>query len=253
MARTRSSRSVAGNQQPSIRKFFSEMAEGCGDDDDDTEDDELDNNSDDDYENDSFLVPSDDEEEEDEKYQDDGEHNGRAQGVLPDSLEDISESSVVVVVSPQKKPRGRPSKKKMTVQQEPEQEKQLGHATFPVNDFSMTISRSKGDVDLSLLDAIHAFFVKYCIKGGVSTEVGHRAHNLHYQGLFRTRYPKDKNHVSTLTKMFKEMVKPRTGYRILIKPFAPQQTIQAMIGYITKDDGKKFLSCCVCFSRVLCY
>lgn len=210
--------------------------------------DEEDYDDDDEYEQDSFLVPSDDD---DENYT--GSGSSDDEPLQTSTHKQISTLTVNSTPSQectsQKTPRrrGRPRKNHNTITptntnvsspDDPSAGKQPGHFTFPQNDFSLTISKPKGDVDLSLLDSIHTFFQTFCIKGAVSTEVGHRAHNLHFQGLFRTRFPKDKLHLTALAKIFKDMIKPRTGYKILVKPFSPAQTIQAMIGYITKDDGK---------------
>ena len=67
--------------------------------------------------------------------------------------------------------------KKGTKVTEPEHEKQPGHETYPLNNFSLTISKCKGDVPLALLELIHNWIVSHCDKGGVATDVRKRAFN----------------------------------------------------------------------------
>lgn len=101
------------------------------------------------------------------------------------------------------------------------------------------MSRKKEDIDRSLLESTYAFIRRYAIRGGVATEVGSKMFHLHLQGLLEMRYPTDPTHLEKLKKLFKdEVIKPRTGYTILIKPFGKGQEFSTMIGYITKDQGK---------------
>ncbi len=88
------------------------------------------------------------------------------------------------------------------------------------------------------LDVIAKFIEDHCLKGGVSTEVGQRAFNLHLQGLFRLRWPKTVVFTKHLQKLLKAVL-PANGkeYKVLVKPFGPNQVFSAMIGYITKDQG----------------
>jgi hypothetical protein len=114
-----------------------------------------------------------------------------------------------------------------------------------VNNFSLTISKPKGDVSLTVLDKLFDFIKRYCLKGGASTEVGSRAHNLHLQSILSIRYPKTKQHIKVLVNMIKtEVIKPLPGYKIHLKPFATNQTFAGMIGYITKDQGEYYYSSC---------
>lgn len=136
------------------------------------------------------------------------------------------------------------------------EDKPPGHPTLPVNSFSLTITKTGGDVELYILDKLYDFLLEYTIKGGVSTEVGHKVHNLHFQGIFTIRFPKDRAHIATLVKMIKALIKPLSGYKVLLKPFAPQQTFSAMIGYITKDQGSHFLFVLlirICFVKCCCF
>lgn len=138
----------------------------------------------------------------------------------------------------EKKPRGRPPSNKLIAVPSSPIVKPLGHDTYPVNNFSLTIAKLKSDVELHVLEQIHAFLVMYSVKGGVSTEVGHRAHNLHLQSVFTARFPTDKVHKARLSKMIKDLIKPRNGYKVFIKELAPKQTFTAMVGYISKDEGQ---------------
>jgi hypothetical protein len=104
------------------------------------------------------------------------------------------------------------------------------------------VSKLKGDVAIGLIDVISNFIEEFCLKGGVSTEVGHRAHNLHLQSVFRIKYPREPDSVKILTKMIKDAVKAYTkslkDYRIYLKPLTKSQTFALMIGYISKDEGQ---------------
>jgi hypothetical protein len=111
-------------------------------------------------------------------------------------------------------------------------------SSFPINDFSLTITRAVADIPLLYLEIIYEFYTKYTLKGGVSTEVGSRAFQLHLQGAFRMRYPTHKMYMNELTKMIRKLL-PQSGFRIkvLVKPFGLLQSFTPMIGYITKDQG----------------
>lgn len=96
-------------------------------------------------------------------------------------------------------------------------------------------------MDLLLLDKVDEFIKEFAISGGVATEVGSRAHNLHLQGALTIRYPRDPTHVKKLVKFFKDsVIKPRKGYKIMLKPFQKGQSMSTMIGFITKDQGMLF-------------
>eukprot|EP01034_Spumella_vulgaris_P037734 gene37734-46561_t len=69
--------------------------------------------------------------------------------------------------------------------------KEPGHSSYPVNEFSLTITKTGEDVGLESLDTIGKFIVDHCLKGGVSTEVASRyfvagVHQLDVQEVERT-------------------------------------------------------------------
>lgn len=146
-----------------------------------------------------------------------------------------------MTVTPTKKARGRPrsaaAAAPITKYTNPP-----GHAHYAINNFSLTISRLKQDVAAELLDVIHTILTKYAIKRGISTEVGHRAFNLHLQGTFSMRYPSDASAISDITKMIKHEVEGAvhslTGYRVVLKVLGRGQAFSTMIGYVTKDEGR---------------
>ena len=135
-------------------------------------------------------------------------------------------------------------------------EKLPGDETFPVNAFSLTISKCKGksirislnchlsslmsamlfsscligDVPLPLLEVVYNWIVAHCVKGGIATEVGKRAFNFHLQGLLQLRYPKTKPYVTKLSKILKSLIPKQQGYKIMLKPLQGAQTLSAMIG-----------------------
>lgn len=113
--------------------------------------------------------------------------------IASENCEDsISDPSVEVEVK-RKRGRpsipGRPSIKKRKVEST---EKPVGHLSYPVNDFSLTVTKKGGDVVNNCLDLVFKFIEEHCLKGVAAFEVGKRAFNLHVQGLFRIHYPKSK-------------------------------------------------------------
>jgi hypothetical protein len=78
-----------------------------------------------------------------------------------------------------------------------------GDLRLPVNDFSLTISKTGGDVSLTICNHIQAFMNNYCLKGAVATEVGQRAFNLHLQGVIKIHYPKTPRDVKNLATIIK--------------------------------------------------
>lgn len=117
-----------------------------------------------------------------------------------------------------------------------------GHDHYPINDFSLTVSKLKGDAAVGLIDVIYNFIEEFGLKGGASTEVGHRAHNPHLQCVFRIKYPREPDSVKTLTKIIKDLVKAYTkslkDYRVYFMPLTKSQTFALIIGYISKDEGQ---------------
>lgn len=114
-----------------------------------------------------------------------------------------------------------------------------GHINFPINDFSLTITKTCGDVAFHCLEIIFSFIKQYCLKGGVSTEVGHRANNLHLQAVVRIQYPSTKVMEEPLRKFIKKLL-PDAGKscKVQIKVIGVNQKFSAMVGYITKDETR---------------
>jgi hypothetical protein len=56
-----------------------------------------------------------------------------------------------------------------------------GDLRLPAIDFSLTISKTGGNVSLKICNHIQEFMNNYCLKGAVATEVGQRAFNLRLQ------------------------------------------------------------------------
>lgn len=194
--------------------------------------------SDEDFEDGSFISDNDDVEQ--ASTGDSSSSDGEVEKQQPTGLASkpsLSTSSIPAVTKKRGRPPIHPPKNSnstscTTIVKPP------GHHTFSANEFSLTITKTGGDVELYILEKVHDFIVKYALKGGVSTEVGHRVHNLHLQGMFIMRYPKDKKHLAELVKLIKELIKPLTGYKVMLKPFATNQSFSAMLGYITKDQGE---------------
>lgn len=145
-----------------------------------------------------------------------------------------------------KKPVGRPKSsstpiKKKKYQHENGREKPIGHHSFPISNYSLTITRGGGlDIPLDALDAVEDFLKRDTQKGGAATEVGARNNNLHIQSAFSVHYPKTPDAAKYLAKYVRSLLPlDGKGYKIQCKPFSPGQTWEAMIGYITKDQGRQ--------------
>ena len=138
------------------------------------------------------------------------------------------------------RPRESKLKNKQTVSRDAEgNEKSIGHMSFPLNKYSLTISRGSLDIAYDTLDIIEKFLKKNTQKGGAATEVGARNHNLHIQSAFSIHYPKTEDAQKTLAKHIRSLLPLQgKGYKVQCKPFSVGQTWEAMIGYITKDQGR---------------
>ena len=115
-------------------------------------------------------------------------------------------------------------------------EKPVGDITYPLTLWSGTITKTKADVPLELLNVVIAWTRTFCTRGAWATEVGQKAFKFHLQGVFECRYPKTPACKKKLQKIIRSLLGARkgAGYKILIKPFAEGQTLSAMIGYVTK-------------------
>lgn len=103
--------------------------------------------------------------------------------------------------------------------------KEIGHSSFPLNSFSLTISRIKGDVDPSLLDGVQAVLQPISTKFVLGLEVGIRAFNMHIQGEISLLMPKTDIYVRELKAIIKQVLPMRgRGFKIQIKPFSVGQT-----------------------------
>jgi hypothetical protein len=119
-----------------------------------------------------------------------------------------------------------------------------GFPQYPLSSWSLTVSKIRDDVSLASLDAVFDFIFNFCNKGGLSTEVGSRAHRLHLQGVFQTLFPTAPDAAKVLTLFIKSfLVDNGKGYRIVCKPLARGQNFTTMCGYITKDEGRPWFQC----------
>ena len=68
--------------------------------------------------------------------------------------------------------------------------------------------------------------------------MGKREFNLHIQGVIKIHYPRTPAFKLKLAKYIKTFLPNKgIGYKLNVKPLAAGQTMLAMIGYITKDQG----------------
>ena len=110
--------------------------------------------------------------------------------------------------------------------------------------WSLTVTIIGADIALAALDAVFNFIVAFCNRGGLSTEVGSRAHRLHLQGVFQTLFPTAPDACKVLTLFVKSFIAENgKGYRVLRKPLTRGQTFTTMCGYITKDEGRAWYQC----------
>ena len=69
------------------------------------------------------------------------------------------------------------------------------------------------------------FIVTFCNRGGLSTEVGSRAHRLHLLGVFQTLFPTTPNACKVLTVFVMSVIVDNgKGYRVVCKPLARGQS-----------------------------
>jgi hypothetical protein len=181
-----------------------------------------------------------DDEESEDGSETDEENEEDVQFIVGDGeLSDSHYCTKDALATPTKKAKGRPPGK--TKQGPALSDKPPGDSSYPVNDFSLTVTRTKTDVGLDAFQAIGDFIDKYSLKGGVSTEVGQRMFNLHLQGVFRMHWPSTKEYTQRLQKMVKSLL-PAQGKlsKVLVKVFGRSQSFSAMVGYITKDQGLSY-------------
>jgi hypothetical protein len=92
----------------------------------------------------------------------------------------------------------------------PVTEKLPGDPSYPINNFSLTVTKTGSDISLDCLEIVDAFIKEYCLKGLVSTEVGTKKFQLHLQATLRMHYPKTKDMVTKLSKMIRGQL-PNNG------------------------------------------
>ena len=106
------------------------------------------------------------------------------------------------------------------------------------------MSKISGDIALPTMDTVFNFIVTFCNRGGLSTEVGSRAHRLHLQGEFQTLFPTTPDACKVLTVFVKSFIVDNgKGYRVVCKPLALGQSFTTMCGYIAKDEGRPWYQC----------
>ena len=102
----------------------------------------------------------------------------------------------------------------------------------------MTVVKSGGDIQPSLLETIGDFIKLKCLRGAVSTEVGSRAHNLHLQGIIELHYPRAPSYVKILCQYIKDLIPNKKGHKVACKPLTFSQNFTTMVGYVFKDQDK---------------
>ena len=114
-----------------------------------------------------------------------------------------------------------------------------GDRTFPRNCFSLTVSRLGVDVHANAIDLISNWLSTISLKYVIANEVGSKKFNLHLQGVVDMLLPGTVEMKKVFVKLLKQQLPGNgTGYRIVFKLLAKNQTFGAMIGYVTKDSGR---------------
>lgn len=162
-------------------------------------------------------------------------------------------SNKAAVPAVEKRKRGRPRKNIDAVNQKPSSNnskasqlatvapKGPGHPSFPINDFSLTITKTNADVGRDAFESVAVFIKEHCVKGGVATEVGRRKFQFHLQGIMRMHWPVTLSYLAILQKCIRDLLPLKgVGYKVNCKPFHRGQNFSAMTGYITKDEGNNF-------------
>ncbi len=100
---------------------------------------------------------------------------------------------------------------------------------YPETFWSLTVSRIGKVISVPSLDQVFNFIVYFCRNGGLSTEVGSRAHRLHLQDVFKTLFPHHADAAKVLTAFVKSFLAENgKGHRVVCKPLALGQTFTTM-------------------------
>jgi len=174
----------------------------------------------------------DDEENDSEKEDDSFIDDDSSESDISDKDENEAAPAVAATSGP-------PSKKSKSRAVKPDC-KIPGDISLPLNCFSLTISKVKDDVPYSLLKTIFENFIeKFTVKGGISTEVGARVGNCHLQSVFQSHCCASGPTFKLMRSMIRDLLPGKgRGYKLQVKPLAKGQSLIAMVGYITKDQGK---------------
>ena len=114
------------------------------------------------------------------------------------SLDENQEDDLIDSIGKTKTSKNASSK---VVNKSGKSQKQIGDETLPINSFSLTITKTKDDVPQALLKVIYEeLILKYCIKGGIATEVGTRLGNCHLQSVIQMHCLKTKEALTALRK-----------------------------------------------------
>lgn len=76
-----------------------------------------------------------------------------------------------------------------------------GDSSYPVSSWSITVTKTKDDVSVHVLEIMFDFLKNHCLRGAVATEVGPRAHNFHVQGVMTLHYPTTPPFKKSLSKL----------------------------------------------------
>ena len=157
------------------RQFFDEEA-ACEDDFEDDEDENDPEEIDEDEQNDmSDFRQEDGEALENSDDNDDDEEEVQRSASKENNRNRLQKNSLINKSAAKKAKRLEATKQKLP-----------GDTTLPINSFSLTISKTKDDIAPTLLKVIfEEFILKYCVKGGVATEVGCRVGNCHLQSVIQ--------------------------------------------------------------------
>ncbi|KAF6242000.1 hypothetical protein COO60DRAFT_1631842 [Scenedesmus sp. NREL 46B-D3] len=125
-------------------------------------------------------------------------------------------------------------------QQAPDADFNPNDPATPVTTWSFTLSGGGGDVPRIWCDKLKDYFVLYNMKGAIALERGKQNRRLHCQAVFETHSFADN---ITARRFYNHMrafipIAQGTPAKFTMKPLAPGQTFQHMLGYIQKDSNQ---------------
>ena len=113
---------------------------------------------------------------------------------------------------------------------------------------SLTISKLKGNVPVTMLDQLRLWLnLVSCVRAVVCLERGDRKKNLHVQGSLEMRMPNTPHGLAELKSHLQDNLpaRPCDNYHMMVKFGASMQTFTYLSGYCMKQWQESWFRCCV--------